>query len=240
MTLPAAVVTGAGRRLGFELSKALLARDYQVFALYRTATDELEKLREAGATLIQVDLSDNHSLSQAIDRIRRTSHLKVLINNASEFEPNPDDRYDLAQLSERLFRTNTIAPMLLIEGLADTLAKAGRGHGWLPVIINITDIFAEKPNPQYAAYCATKAALANLTLSYAQSLAPEVRVNAIMPGPIRFLPRHTDAEKATVMSETLLAREGGFESVVKQALALIDNDFMTGAMIPVDGGRRLA
>ncbi|TBW54879.1 SDR family NAD(P)-dependent oxidoreductase [Marinobacter halodurans] len=240
MTLPAAVVTGAGRRLGYELSKALLTRDYQVFALYRTPTDDVDRLREDGASMIQVDLADRHSVHQAIERIRHTMPLRVLINNASQFEENPEDADALADLAERLYRVNTLAPMQLIEGLADTMKASGSERAPLPVVINITDIFAENPNPRYAAYCATKAALANLTLSYAKSLAPAVRVNAIMPGPIRFLPRHTDDEKQEVLAETLLAREGGFESVVKQALALIDNDFMTGAMIPVDGGRRLA
>ncbi|ROU00884.1 SDR family NAD(P)-dependent oxidoreductase [Marinobacter sp. R17] len=240
MTLPAAVVTGAGRRLGYELSKSLLARDYQVFALYRTATDEVEELRERGVSVIQTDLADHASVQQAIERIRHTTPLRVLINNASQFEQNPQDPAALTELAERLYRVNAVAPMQLIEGLADTMAASSSERAPLPVVINITDIFAENPNPRYAAYCATKAALANLTLSYAKSLAPAVRVNAIMPGPIRFLPRHTDDEKQEVLDETLLAREGGFESVVKQAMALIDNDFMTGAMIPVDGGRRLA
>ena len=71
-------------------------------------------------------------------------------------------------------------------------------------------------------------------------LAPEVRVNAIMPGPVCFLPDHTAEDQARVLSETLLAREGGFDCVVQQILALLDNHFMTGALIPVDGGRRLA
>lgn len=240
MSLPAAVVTGAGRRLGYELSKALLARDYQVFALYRTATDEVEELRERGASVIQTDLADHTSVQQAIERIRHTTPLRVLINNASQFEENPQDPAALTELAERLYRVNAVAPMQLIEGLTETMTASSSERAPLPVVINITDIFAENPNPRYAAYCATKAALANLTLSYAKSLAPAVRVNAIMPGPIRFLPRHTDDEKQEVLDETLLAREGGFESVVKQAMALIDNDFMTGAMIPVDGGRRLA
>src|SRR5699024_12749878 len=108
------------------------------------------------------------------------------------------------------------------------------------LIVILTDSFVEIPFPAFAAYCASKAALSNLTLSYARSLAPHVRVTAIMLGPIQFLPDHTEQQRASVLAETPLAREGGFGSVVLQLLALLDNDFMTGALIPVDGGRRLA
>lgn len=239
--VPVAVVTGAGRRLGFEICLALLARGFEVHALYRSATDELAQLRREGAHCHEIDLASPEAVEQVIhDLSVRCHQVTLLVNNASEFTPDASAGADLAAQASRLFQINCTAPMQLMAGLAPSLTRAGEATGRPALIVNITDIFVEKPNPRFAAYCASKAALSNLTLSYARALAPHVRVNAIMPGPIRFLPTHTDEQKAQVLSETLLPREGGFGSVVIQLLALLDNDFMTGALIPVDGGRRLA
>ena len=238
---PVAVVTGASRRLGFEISKALLARGWRLYALHRSETDELAQLGDAGARCLAVDLADIGSVARAVEIIlAETEQVGLLVNNASEFTPDATDTVTLAHQANRLFQINATAPMQLMNGLAGALQRGGAASGSPTLIVNLTDIFVEKPNPAFAAYCASKAALSNLTLSYARSLAPHVRVNAIMPGPIQFLPDHSEQQRATVLAETPLAREGGFGSVVLQLLALLDNDFMTGALIPVDGGRRLA
>ena len=239
---PVAVITGAGRRLGYELASALLDRDFQVFAVYRTETDDLKSLIRRGATAIQTDLEDQPSVGACIEEIlKRSDRLDVLINNASSFTRDiTNDDIKLAEQSRHFFQVNSTAPMQLMHGFSETLKNTGRRNHRPTLVVNITDIFADKPNPAFAAYCASKAALANLTLSYAALLAPHVRVNAIMPGPIGFLPSHTDDQKQQVLGETLLGREGGFHSVVMQVLSLLDNDYITGASIPVDGGRRLA
>lgn len=241
VTIPVAVVTGAGRRLGYEISKTLLERDYNVIALYRTQTDELNHLIQLGANTLQVDLEDPKALQARIDEIlHEQTNISLLVNNASEFENDTRSPEKLAAQAARLFQVNSTSPMQLMSNLSNPLKRAAVETGRSSLIVNITDIFTERPNPIYGAYCASKAALANLTLSYAALLAPEIRVNAIMPGPIGFLPSHSDLQRRQVLSETLLAREGGFDSVILQLLALIDNDFITGAQIPVDGGRRLA
>jgi dihydromonapterin reductase / dihydrofolate reductase len=237
---PVAVVTGASRRLGFETCVALIERGYSVYALFRTDTTELELLRGKGARCLPVDLADALSVSKAIESIvEETDNIRLLVNNASEFLPDETEAGGLARQAARLFQINSIAPMQLMAGLASSLCREARQAGRPSLIINITDIYTEKPNPKFASYCASKAALSNLTLSYAKLLAPHVRVNAIMPGPISFLPTHSEEHRAGVMTETLLPWEGGFNSVVIQLLAMLDNDFMTAALIPVDGGRRL-
>lgn len=220
---------------------ALLARGYRVFALYRSETDDLLQLADRGAITLKADLADPDSLDRAIANILQQSEaVHLLVNNASEFTADEADQQALARQASRLFQVNSVAPMILMAGLAGALRQGCSDNSAPTLVINITDIFVEKPNPKFAAYCASKAALSNLTLSYARMLAPEVRVNAIMPGPVCFLPDHTAEDQARVLSETLLAREGGFDCVVQQILALLDNHFMTGALIPVDGGRRLA
>lgn len=241
MTAPVAVVTGAGRRLGYYTCQALLDRGYRVFALYRSDTDEVRQLAGRGAGIRSVDLADPTSVAQALEWIRSEApQVHLLVNNASEFTPDAGDEAELARQAARLLQINSTAPMMLMAGLSEQLRAGCQSPAEPTLVINITDIFVEKPNPRFAAYCASKAALSNLTLSYARMLAPHVRVNAIMPGPIRFLPEHTDEEQSNVLAETLLAREGGFDSVVQQIIALLDNHFMTGALIPIDGGRRLA
>jgi dihydromonapterin reductase/dihydrofolate reductase len=238
---PVAVVTGASRRLGFEICKALMARGFRIYALHRSDTTELDQLRTGGARCLPVDLTSVEGIDKAlVSIIREADRVNLLVNNASGFVPDAIDSMELARQASHLFQINSTAPMQLMAGLAESLSREGEQAGKPSLIVNITDIFAENPNPRFAAYCASKAALSNLTLSYARLLAPNVRVNAIMPGPIRFLPSHTEEQKAKVMAETLLPWEGGFASVVIQLLALLDNDFMTGALIPVDGGRRLA
>lgn len=220
---------------------ALLERGYRVFALYRSKTDDLLQLADRGAITLKADLADPDSLDRAIANILQQSEaVHLLVNNASEFTADEADQQALARQASRLFQVNSAAPMILMAGLAGALRQGCSDNSAPTLVINITDIFVEKPNPKFAAYCASKAALSNLTLSYARMLAPEVRVNAIMPGPVCFLPDHTAEDQARVLSETLLAREGGFDCVVQQILALLDNHFMTGALIPVDGGRRLA
>lgn len=241
MTTPVAVVTGAGRRLGLETCKALLDRGYRVFALYRTDSDGIRALAQQGAVPLAADLADPEQVNGALAAVlEQTDQVHLLVNNASEFTADEPDAEQLALQAARLYQVNSIAPMLLMSGLADALRKGCRNAGQPALVVNVTDIYVEKPNPRFAAYCASKAALSNLTLSYARLLAPDVRVNGIMPGPIRFLPEHTPADQAQVLSETLLPWEGGFDSVVQQILSLLDNHFMTGALIPVDGGRRLA
>ena len=240
MAAPIAVVTGAGRRLGFEVCEALLDRGYQVVALYRSTTPELDTLAARGATTLAVDLARADQVEALLTQLQALGPLALLVNNASEFTPDTSSTAELAVAAARLMQINAIAPLQLMAGLSDSLRHYGEQSGRPALIVNITDIFVEKPNPRFAAYCASKAALSNMTLSYARQLAPYVRVNALMPGPVKFLPSHTEAQIKQVLSETLLAREGGFQSVVMQLLALVDNDYMTGALIPVDGGRRLA
>lgn len=238
---PIAIVTGGARRLGYHISQSLLDRGYLVFVLYRSRTDDLERLEAQGAESIQIDLADPQNVEACISTLQlKAASVCLLVNNASEFYPDAANTFDLATQANRLFQINSVAPLMLMQGLEEQLKSAAREQGSPSLVVNITDIFSERPNPRFSAYCASKAALSSLTLSYAGKLAPDVRVNAIMPGPIGFLPDHTEEQKRQVMSETLLAREGGFQSVVIQLLSLIDNDFITGAEIPVDGGRRLA
>jgi len=104
-------------------------------------------------------------------------------------------------------------------------------------IIGITDIYVEKPNQRFASYCAAKAGLQNLCLSYSQRLAPNVRVNIIQPGPIQFLPVHSEAYRHKVLSQSLLKRELGYGAILEGIDYLHNAKAVTGSMLKIDGGR---
>jgi len=133
-----------------------------------------------------------------------------------------------------VFQVHNVAPYLLITGLQQQLSNSDNG-----LIINITDIYTDKPSTNYIAYCAAKAGLANMTQAFAKTLAPDVRVNAIQPGPILFLPEHDNEHKMQVLDETPLRVEGGLKPMIDTVRFLRDNPFLTGESIKVDGGRAL-
>lgn len=229
-----ALVTGAGRRLGFYLCQQLLALGWQVVGQYRREHEGLASLRAAGATLIQADFEREEEVRALAGQVA-AGPLDLLIHNASAFEPGaPTLAGELAQF-ERFFRVHMQAPFLLNRLLAERLATSGRGS-----IIHLTDIYIHAPPPELAAYVATKAGLHSLAMSAARELAPRVRVNTIEPGPILFLDEHGEAWRQQVLARTPLGREGGLAPIWQAVQLLMENDYMTGASLRVDGGRALA
>jgi dihydromonapterin reductase/dihydrofolate reductase len=107
-------------------------------------------------------------------------------------------------------------------------------------MVAITDIYADIPNERFAAYCVSKAGLQNWALSMAQRLAGKVRVNVIQPGPIQFLPEHDEAYRATVLSQSLIRRELGYDAIVEACAYLLSAKALTGTQMRVDGGRFIA
>ncbi|MGQ4275634.1 SDR family NAD(P)-dependent oxidoreductase [Pseudidiomarina sp. E22-M8] len=231
---PVALITGAGRRFGFELAKALLAEGYRVLAHYNSSREGVAELEELGALGLQADLTDQQAIEQlVIDVKQSTQRLDLLVNNASCFYDNERVNADPQALAA-VFQVHVQAPYQLIHGLSELLAAHGDG-----AVINITDIYTDSPATGYIAYCAAKAGLANLTQSFAKQLAPKVRVNGIQPGPILFLPEHDSEHRDKVLAETPLKVEGGLEPMIQAVRFLRDNPFVTGEFIKVDGGRAL-
>ena len=126
------------------------------------------------------------------------------------------------------------SPLLLAKALADKL-RASRGH-----IVNMVDLLAERPWPAYAAYAASKAALANLTLSLARELAPDVTVNGIAPGVVEWPDDYPESERAKYLKRVPLARAGSPDDVAKLLHFLVtDGSYITGQIIRLDGGRSI-
>lgn len=231
------VITGASRRLGLHLCTRFLTAGWRVLAVTRVASSELEDLASANAEL-QVLSVDGYSGSSALalaEQVNATAtKLDALIHNASTYATDADRAGD-ADWFTSLFEIHMAFPAALSEALRPKLASDSAPGN----IICITDIYTERPNPEYSLYCASKAGLENLAKSMALRFAPEIRVNTIQPGPLRFLDAHTETAKAAVMAATPMQREGGFEPVATAVFSILENDFMTGSSVRVDGGRSL-
>lgn len=237
---PRALITGAGRRLGLHLTRSLLAAGWEVIALTRQAEGELADLTDSKLQLKLCQPTDPVQLQQVIAELTATyDYLDLVVHNASVFEKDSAHQADLTGFYDLLYQVHMRVPMQLNEGLQGLLQSRQQSPRETANVIHVTDIYAENPNPEYTLYCSTKAALQNLMYSYAKRLAPAVRVNAIQPGPIKFLPEHSDAEQSQVLSETLLATEGGFEAVEQAVQALLNNEYLTGMTMRVDGGRAI-
>lgn len=232
------LITGAGRRVGLYLAQQLQQAGYLVVAHYRTETEGVQALRELGVETIQGTFDSKAAILRFADEVKtRYDSFSAVIHNASSFYVADDDLAQAADQYEQFFLVHMMAPYLINETLRPML----KGADDKPAdIIHITDINAENPTSDFDVYCSTKAGLHNLTLSLAKKYAPDVKVNAIAPGPVLFSDKHTGEVKAQTLSETLLQCEGGMEPVYLAVKSVLDNPFLTGVSLPVDGGRRLS
>lgn len=237
------LVTGAGRRVGRVIALAFAAKGARVAVHYNTSAPEARRVVDAvkamsgaDADTFRANLADPKAPEKLADAVsRRFGRLDVLINSASLYEKTP---FSLTTPEdwERHMAVNARAPFFLAQACAPHLRRSGEG-----VVLNIVDWAAHRPYTDYGPYCASKAALLCVNKLLAKSLAPEIRVNAILPGPVLMPGGMGDAEKKKVSEATLLKRLGTPEAVARACLFLADSaDFTTGAELTVDGGRLIA
>jgi len=234
----AVLVTGSGRRIGYHIASRLHQEGYTVLAHYRTHTDEIQALEDLGIETVQAEFSNSTVILQFVEELkRRCTSFRALIHNASSFEKTADDLAIAAEQYEQFFNVHMMAPFLINQALQPLLL----GEEDNPAdIIHITDINVENPTPNFDIYGTTKAGLHNMMLVLAKKFAPQIKVNAVAPGPVLFTNKHSGDVQQQMLAETPLAKEGGAEPVYLAVKSLLDNPFITGASIPVDGGRRLS
>lgn len=234
-----ALITGGAKRIGACMAKTLHGAGMNIVIHYhasgqaaRALQEELNNDREQSCILIQGDLSQFNKLKSLVDEsVRQMDRLDVLINNASAFFPTPLSRSN-EQDWDSLLNVNLKAPYFLCQAAAPHLAR----H--TGCIINLIDIYADRPLQDHPIYCASKAGLASLTRSFAQSLAP-VRVNGIAPGAILWPEQqHDEIAQQRLLSRTPLKRLGDPQDIANTALFLIQSaPYLTGQIINIDGGR---
>ena len=235
-----ALVTGGARRIGAAIARTLHAQDMNIVIHYRHSAGDAQSLSDAlnaerpgSVELVKGNLENTQDCSRLAQRaIEVFGRIDALINNASAFFPTPVGEVTQAHW-ETLLGVNLKAPFFLSQACAKALTST-RG-----AIINLTDIYAERPLPKHPVYSASKAGLLALTRSLAQELGPDVRVNAIAPGAILW-PESGEAQEdqEEVIRRTPLGRLGDPQDIAGTVLFLLrDASFITGQVINVDGGR---
>lgn len=245
-TTPVAMVTGAGRRrIGNVIALALARKGYTVSLHYNTSAQAAEEtvasIEAAGgsAASFQADVSDTDQVESLFARhLARFGRLDALVTTAALWNPRKLEETTAGDVL-RQFEVNALGTFLCCR--RGGLIMAGQPGGG--AIVTIGDWAIARPYMDYAAYFVSKGAIPTMTRTLAVELAarnPAVRVNAILPGPVMLPEELTPEERRQVVSATLLKREGTPEAVAHTVLYLIENDYVTGVCIPVDGGRTIA
>lgn len=244
-----ALVTGAAKRIGAEIARQLHQENFNLVIHYhkseKTAqelVDELNEIRTHSAVCIQADLNKTDQIENlATKSTQHWQRMDLLVNNASSFYPTP-----IGNASEddwnNLINSNLKAPFFLAQALAKKLSEH---HG---CIINIADIYADKPLKKHSIYSIAKAGNVMLTKTLAQELAPLVRVNGIAPGAILW-PDDTnknpedklsDDNKEKMLAKIPLQQRGQAQDIARTILFLAKNaPYITGQILTVDGGRSI-
>ena len=237
-----ALVTGGAKRVGRAIVERLAdSGGFDVaFTYYHSGShaDDLARKYEAGparVVRIAANLDDPETFVPAVaqDFQRAFDRLDVLVHNASAYEPSGLEQTSLEQI-RRFNAVHLESPLLLTQALAPML-RTSKGH-----VINMVDLLAERPWPKYLAYCASKAALQNLTLGLARALAPDCTVNGIAPGVVEWPDDYPQEEKDKYLKRVPLARAGTPQDVANLVHFLVtEGTYMTGQILRVDGGRSI-
>ena len=241
---PVVLVTGGAKRVGAAIVRRLHQQGWRVAIHYRASADAADELaaslnaaRAESANTVQADLLQVATLGALIEQVMSVyGRLDALVNNASTFYPTAVADFTDADWTA-LIGSNLKGPLFLSQAAAPHL-KATRG-----CIVNITDIHAERPMAGYLIYNVAKAGLRGLTHALARDLAPEIRVNAVAPGPIEWPDdgQISAAERERILEHVPLKREGGVAQIAEAVKYLVcDANFVTGQTINVDGGRSIS
>jgi pteridine reductase len=242
---PVALVTGSGRRrVGWHVAWALGQRGYRVALHYHTSAAEahatLTTFRGAGIETAawQADLTDETAVRQLVADVRQHwGRIDVLVHCASIWERKPLEQVTAGDVRRHL-EVNTVATFVCCQQAGLVMVA----QPWGGTIVNLGDWAVARPYLHYAAYFPSKGAVEALTRTMAVELGtrnPRVRVNCVLPGPVMLPDDLPPEEKQAAIRATLVQREGRPDNVAAAVLSLVENDFVTGVCLPVDGGRTI-
>ncbi len=240
-----ALVTGSGKkRIGRHVAAALAERGYNLVVHYHTsaadANDAVAEFRRHGgeALALQADLGDESAVrglfQTTLDRLGR---LDVFVHCAGLWGKGRLEGVTAADV-RRNFEVNVLSTFLCVREAGLAMVRQAEGG----CIVTLGDWAVVRPYLHHAAYFTSKGAIPTLTRCLAVELGsrnPRVRVNCIEPGPVLFPPDLPEQERRESIESTLVQREGSPEHIARAVLSLIDNDFITGVSLPVDGGRTI-
>jgi pteridine reductase len=238
-------VTGSGKkRVGWHVADALAGRGYKIAVHYRTsakeAAESVEHFRRRGveAAAFQADLADESAVRKLVQGTHdHFGRLDVLVNCAATYRAKRLEEITVADVRQN-FEANLLGTFLCAQQAGLAMVRQAEGG----CIVNIGDWAIARPYLNYAHYFASKGAIPALTRCLAVELGtrnPRVRVNCVHPGPVLFPPDMSKSEREEAIRSTLVRREGHPKNIAAAALFFVENEFVTGACLPVDGGRTI-
>ncbi|ROL65109.1 dihydromonapterin reductase [Pseudomonas protegens] len=227
------LITGASQRVGLHCALRLLEDGQPVIITYRSDRPGLQTLREKGATLLHADLSSEAGILALISEVKsHTDRLRAIVHNASQWlEESPGQE---SAAFNQMFGVHMLAPYLINLHCAQLLQRSSPAD-----IIHISDDVTRKGSSKHIAYCASKAGLDSLTLSFAAKYAPAIKVNGIAPALLLFNPDDDAAYRAKALAKSALGIEPGSEVIYQSLRYLLDNPYVTGTTLTVNGGRHV-
>ena len=234
-----AIVTGSARRVGRAIALALARRGCHIIVHHNASADDARRTVDdivacgVQAACVRADLAGPGGPDALIEAaIHQFGRLDILVNNAAIFPKDTLDDLGGA-LWQKTLQVNLTAPAQLARAAWPHFQRAGAGR-----IVNLTDISADRPWSSHTAYCVSKAGLVCLTKALAKAMAPTVTVNAVAPGVAVFPDDYSDALRQRILRRVPLGRAGSPDDVARAVVYLVeDGDYITGTILPVDGGR---
>ncbi len=241
---PVAIVTGGAHRVGNFVVRDLAGRGYRVVI---HANRSLTEAQQVAAELcaqgdpsiaIAAELRDPDSVANLVAATHEHfGRIDALVNCAAIWNRKPLEQITAEDVREH-FEVNTLGTFLCCQQVGMVMTTQTRGGA----IVNIGDWAISRPYVDYAAYFPSKGAIPTLTRTFAVELAKRnsrVRVNAVLPGPVLFPATMSERERKEAIAGTLVRHEGTPEHVARAVVFLLENDFVTGVCLPVDGGRSI-
>lgn len=229
------LITGVGQRVGLSLARHFLERGTPVIGTYRTERDTIVELRAAGAELHCCNFYDEQQVNALIEHLQsRHAVLRAIIHNASEWLPD-SGKHDPAETLRRMMMVHVATPYCLNLALQDRLEASPDGAD----IIHLGDYVSARGSHKHIAYAASKAAQDNLTMSFAARLAPRVKVNSIAPALLLFNESDDAEYRQRAVTKSLMLREAGLGELLQAVDYLMSSRYVTGRILPLDGGRHL-
>ncbi len=240
-----AIITGSTGRLASAIVLSLAEAGSNCICIYHKNAAQAKKLQtdlkkmKVKSLFIQTDLTDAETIEKTFAEIKKFPAPQILINAAAIFDKKPLEKIT-SDYIRRTIDTNFTAPMLITQKFVSLVRRKFK-NAKKPVakIINLTDIVAENPPAGFSIYSASKAALICATKSLAKELAPDFTVNAVSPGIINWQKGTSAKLKKRIISHIPAGRTGAPDEVASAVKFLLENDYITGQVINIDGGRGL-